>query len=64
MACPEVNCRSGFLDPFLPTDEDRIEQREYLEGVENLYCAAKSTAEENPGQGEVPTIKEDERSRE
>lgn len=24
-AGPEVNCRSWFLDPFLPTDQDRIE---------------------------------------
>ena len=40
----EVDCRSWFLDPFLRTYQDGIEEREYLEGIERLDCAEKSTA--------------------
>jgi len=35
-AGPEVDGRSRFLDPFLPTDQDRVEEREYLESIECL----------------------------
>lgn len=41
-AGPEVDGRSRFLDPFLPTDQDRVKEREYLESIECLDCAAKS----------------------
>ena len=41
-AGPEENCRSRFLYPFLSADQDRVEEREYLEGVQCLDCAMKS----------------------
>ena len=39
LAGPEVNFRSGFLDPFLAADENWIKHWEDLEGVECLDCA-------------------------
>ena len=45
LAGPKVDCRSRFLNPFLRTYQDGIEQWEYLESIERLDCAAKSTTE-------------------
>ena len=39
----EVDIRSWFLDPFLSTYQDWIKEREYVESIERLDCAAKST---------------------
>ena len=37
----EVNIRSRFLDPFLFTYQDWIEEREHLESIKRLDCARK-----------------------
>lgn len=44
-AGPEVDFRGRFLNPFLPTDQDRIKGREYVESIECLDCAAKKHSE-------------------
>ena len=57
LAGPEVNFRSGFLDPFLAADEDWIKHWEDLEGVECLDCAqggAEREITEFKGKGEDP----------
>ena len=57
LAGPEVNFRSGFLDPFLAADEDWIKHWEDLEGVECLDCAqggAVREITEFKGKGEDP----------
>ena len=55
LAGPEVNFRSGFLDPFLAADEDWTEHWEDLEGVECLDCAQGGEAiTEFKGKGEDP----------
>ena len=41
-AGPEVNLRSRLLNPFLSTDQDRVEEREYLKGIKCLDCGMKS----------------------
>jgi hypothetical protein len=37
----EVYCRSWFLNTFLSADQDWIKEREYLESIKCLDCAAQ-----------------------
>lgn len=40
-AGPEVHCRSWFFNTFLSADQDWIKEREYLESIKCLDCAAQ-----------------------